>query len=226
MPIRQRVALLRKKGYTYPEINAALGLSIPKGTLSYMCRNVVLGTAERARIKEITREQLLINQKKAVAANKQLLANKIATLHTANQNLKPFLHDRRAKLIALAMLYLGEGAKWKGRRGLMLGSASPQILRLYIGLLRDCYDIPVANLRCRIQHRADQDPSVLLAFWSSELSVPLANFYPCYADKRTAGQTTKHPHYMGVCTVTCAGTHIQLELEQIAGIIEEVFEGI
>ncbi len=217
--LRHKIITLRSGGYTYTEICALVGQEIPKASLSYICRNTQLGPEQKARILQLMRERLVQNRVKAVAANKKILADKIAGYRASNLDLLSFMADRRAKLVALAMLYLGEGAKWKGKRGLMLGSSNPDILRLYIALLRDCYAIPIDALRGRIQHRADQDPDQLLAFWSEALGVAPANFYKPYVDKRTIGQVSKHPEYKGVCSITCAGTHIQLELEQITGII-------
>jgi hypothetical protein len=224
--VRQKIQDLRRAGYTYSEIQDTLGQKIPKGTLSYMCRDISLTETQRERIYDILRSQLVEKRKKAVAANRKILEDKINGYKEANEDLANVMQDRHAKLIALAMLYLGEGAKWKGRRGLHLGSSDPLIVNLYIDLLRECYGIPLSALKCRIQHRADQDPDILLHFWSNATGVPLKSFYPCYVDKRTIGKTTKKTNYRGVCGVSCAGTHVQLELEQIAGIISGALRGI
>ena len=218
---RREIIRLRTEGYTYTEICTALGRDIPKGSLSFICRDVILGVRQQERITQVKRDNLAISRVKALAANKRILTEKIASYKAANQDLRPLLKDRRTKLIALAMLYLGEGAKWQGRRGLMLGSSDPRIIQLYIGLLRDCYDIRPEKMKCRIQHRADQDPDALIDFWSNVSGVEKDNFYPCYVDRRTIGQTTRRPSYKGVCSVMCAGTHVQLELDQITGIISE-----
>jgi hypothetical protein len=221
--LKQQIIQLRTEGLTYTEICEHIGQQIPKGTLSYICKRAVLGPAQLERLSLIKRDRMKHNQLIAVAANKRLFADKLVAYREANLDIKPFMSDRRAKLIALAMLYWGEGAKWKGKRGLMLGSSDPKIIQTYIGLLRDCYDIPLDALKGRIQHRADQDPDALIAYWSDSSGIKKENFYPCYVDKRTVGKTTQHLDYKGVLSVTCAGTHIQLELEQIAGIICEVF---
>jgi hypothetical protein len=77
----------------------------------------------------------------------------------------------------------------------------------------------LSSLRGRIQHRADQDPVALLDYWSNITGVEKAKFYPCYLDKRTIGKATTKLNYRGVCTIMSAGTHIQLELKEIADII-------
>jgi len=96
------------------------------------------------------------------------------------------------------MLYLGEGAKWKGRRGLMLGSADPKIVLTYTQLLALCYGISRDELRCRLQYRADQDGEALLDFWSRTLNIPKEQFYKPYVDKRTVGRTTLKSEYKGL----------------------------
>ena len=207
--LKQRIKDLRYSGHTYPEIQIAVGQAIPKSTLNYICKGIILSEKQQQRISSIMREQLVENRKKAVVANRKILTDKIEGYKLTNQDLSCFMQDRQAKLVALAMLYLGEGAKWKGRRGLQLGSSDPLIIRLYINLLRDCYNIPLASLKARVQHRADQDSSDLEQFWSSVTGIGSENFYPSYVDKRTIGKVTKKTDYKGVCSISCAGTHVQ-----------------
>jgi len=219
--LKQQIIQLRSAGHTYTEIRTILGQAIPRGTMSYICRNVVLTAEQQERIAKLIREQLTVKRQKAVAANKRIFDQKVTGYRENNQGIATLMEDRQAKLVALAMLYLGEGAKWQGTRAPTLGSSSPLILRLYISLLQDCYDIPTKAFRCRIQHRADQSSDELVSFWSKATHIPIAQFYPCYVDKRTIGQRTKKTDYRGVCVVSCKGTHIQLELAEIAGIIDE-----
>ena len=224
--IKARIRALRSQGFTYPEIQETLGMDIPKGSLSYICKGITLGPEYELRIKEIVKTNVSIAREKAVAVNQMAFEAKVAGYRTANENLFEFMQDRRAKLVALSMLYLGEGAKWKGSRAPKLASSDPMILRLYINLLKECYDIKHEKLRCRVQHRADQNPEELLRYWSKVTGVETSNFYISYVDKRTIGNPTKKTGYRGVCTVSCAGTHIQLELAEIAGIIGGAVGGI
>lgn len=217
--LRDNIRALRRQGLSYGEIRATLGKSITSGTLSYICKDIPLSAMQLARNKTKMLEKLAINRQKAVEANRAIHQAKLATYEQTNAPLVKLMQNRETQLVALAMLYLGEGAKWSGRRGPSLGSSDPAIIRLYISLLRSCYKVPDAQLRCRIQHRADQNPSELLDFWADVTGLPTSQFYPSYADKRTIGKTTKKPNYKGVCVVTCPGTHIQLELAVIADII-------
>ncbi len=217
--LKARVRKLRSDGLMYPEICKQVGVQIPKGTLSYMCRGIVLSSAQRKRIYDVMSVILEENRLKAVAANKRILRNKIDSYKHSNANIESFMQSREAKLVALSILYLGEGSKWASTRALRLGSSDPGMLRLYIGLLEECFGIGRDVLKCKVQHRADQDPEILIEFWASELRIPKAQFYPCFIDKRTIGKPTKKPGYHGVCAVYCAGTNVQLEIAEIAAII-------
>jgi hypothetical protein len=219
--LKERVIALRRRGLTYGEIIAQLGQPVPKSTMSGWCRDIILSDKQLQRITEAQLETLKFLRSKALAKNIELFNDKVARYRHKHLALADFMQSHEAKLLALAVLYLGEGAKWSGHRGPMLGSSDPQIIKLYISLMRDCYGIELSQLRCRIQHRADQNADQLLKFWSNATGVRPKNFYPSYVDKRTIGQKTRKLSYKGVCSVTCAGTHIQLELEQIAGIIFE-----
>ena len=123
--------------------------------------------------------------------------------------------DRDVQKIMLAMLYLGEGSKWRSHSGLMLGSSDPSIIKLYVGLLGVCYGIEVDRLKCRVSYRADQDIRALEHYWAKIIGIPLKNFYKTKPDPRTIGKPTKRSDYKGVCVVHCGNTKIQHELEMI-----------
>lgn len=221
----ETIKQLRAKGYTYPEIQTHMGQNIPKGSLSFLCRDVVISQQGKRRIAEIIIKNRDNARLKAIESNKLAQQKRIKSLRSNNLYLAKHMRQRENQLTALAMLYLGEGAKWKGRRGLMLGSSDPRIINLYIDLLRECYGVPLSKLKARVQHRADQDSDELMAFWSTVTGIPLPSFYPSYVDKRTIGKVTKKTDYKGVCTISGGSTDIQLELEQIADIIGKALRG-
>lgn len=224
--LHNHIRKLRADGLMYSEINNELKTSIPKSTLSGICKGIRLTEPQQARVKALNKVQLKKNQALAVKANKAKFDSKLDEYRLQNKAIFPFMQSRNAQLVALAMLYLGEGSKWKSHRAPSLGSTDPMIIAAYIKLLNLCYDVPLEKLRGRIQHRADQNPTMLLAYWSDLTGIPKEKFYPCYIDKRTFGKPTIKPNYMGVCCISCPGTHIQLELQQIAVIISEAIRGI
>lgn len=218
--LREKALELRKIGKTYTEIGSLLG--VPKGTLSYWLSDLALGADVREYLVQKRKSHILRIQKIAVESRQR---QHMAVLRSIQDKVSYFKdkQDQDSLKIALAFLYLGEGAKWKSHRGLQLGSSDPLIMSLYVNLLRLCYGIDKDQLRCYICYRADQHLPILQKFWSKELGISLENFYPSKPDKRTEGKATRKKDYRGVCVIYCAGTHIQHELEYI---VRQVHTGL
>jgi hypothetical protein len=216
---KQRIRALRGEGLTHTEIQAKLGVTVPKGSMNYLCRGITLSDQQKRRISELVKANSSVARQQAVIANRLLFDIRILEYQQANVGLDEFMQDRKSQIVALAMLYLGEGAKWPASRGLKLGSSDPNIIRLYINLLQACYGVPLEKLKGRVQHRADQDPAKLVSFWSEVTGIKSSNFYPSYVDKRSIGKPTQNATHKGVCTIHSAGTHIQLELSEVSAII-------
>lgn len=66
----QKIIKLREQGFTYPEIQQLIGQDIPKGSMSYICRNVVISSSGQARLLK------LINLNRDKARSKAVLANR------------------------------------------------------------------------------------------------------------------------------------------------------
>ncbi len=226
LALKKKIRNLRSSGFMYAEIQLEVNRKIPRSSLNYICKGIVLSDEQKIRVDGVAKAGLVRARKKALIVNKAIFDAKIAQYRKNNQNLRIFMQSREAKLVALAILYLGEGAKWQGHRGLHLGSTSPQIIQLYIRLLNDYFGVEVNSMKGRIQHRADQNPNELLNYWSKITGINGSNFYPSYFDKRTVGKPTEKANYMGVCKISCAGAHFQLELAEIADIIYESVWGI
>lgn len=217
--IKSEARKLRAAGKTYSEIRKKLKIKTPKSTLSGWCSGVKLPASYEERIQKINKNNFSIVQKMAAEARLAKKAKFFKETEIKNKSLIPFLKNKDVLRAVLAMLHLGEGAKWKSHRGLMLGSSDPDIIRLYIKLLKICYGKKNTDMRCRVSYRADQNIDELETYWSGVANISKENFYKTKPDPRTAGKPTKNKDYKGVCVVTSAGTDIQLELESIAKIV-------
>lgn len=218
--LREKVRKLRSQGKTYIEIRQALNLSMPKSTLSNWCQGVIMPNWYAVKIRELNRESFKKAQIMAWASvrrNRKLFLDKVQ--EEAIEVLKKFNLENLK--IVLAMLYLGEGAKWKSHSGLLLGSSDSQIILLYVSLLEKCYNIELSQLKCRISYRADQNIRELEKYWSNITGISKDNFYKTKPDPRTIGRKTEKTDYKGVCVISCAGSHIQLELEEIVKLLLE-----
>jgi|SRR3989338_4381363 len=213
---------LRRKGYTYLEIQNELGAPIPKSTLSYWFRDVKMAESYYERLKLINKTHWIEVLAKIHRTRKEERARFLKGVENGHRHLKNLFSNKDVAKIALAILYLGEGSKWKSHHGLMLGSSDPNIIRLYIKLLKRVYNISLSSLRARISYRADQNIINLTRFWSKATGLPKNSFYKTIPDPRTVGKPTKNKDYKGVCVISCGGTKIQLELEVIARMICEI----
>lgn len=218
--LKQRIITLRRAGKTYREIRKTLGKPIAKSTLSLWCQNIKLPAWYRTKIREINFKNISRAQKIAWINNRK--KRKLLLESLKAEALKVIKHlDKENLKIILAALYLGEGAKWKSHSGLMLGSSDAGIITLYLRLLDKCYGIKSQEIKCRVCYRADQDIEKLQGYWSEITKIPIKNFYKTKPDPRTLGRRTMKKEYKGVCVLTCRGANIQLELEQITGLLIE-----
>ena len=216
---------LRANGASFANIGLKLKQRVPKATLAYWCRGILL-SPDQLEIRKRAQLIHLIAARKLSAEKKRKVAVDILSRITeeARTVVKKF-RSHEAYLLALAMLYLGEGAKSQSHSGLQLGSSDPQIIRLYIRLLWQCFSIPVDHLRCRISYRADQNIDTLQHYWTTVTGIPLQHFYKTTPDKRTVGKETKRKRYQGVCVISCRGRRHQLELQEISVVFLESLVG-
>lgn len=217
--IKSAARKLRSLGKTYSEINKELKIKVAKSTLSGWCAGVKLPASYEEKVQKINKNNFSVVQKLGAEARLIKKIKLLKEIEIKNKSLTPFLKNKNVLKAVLAMLHLGEGAKWKSHRGLMLGSSDPDIIRLYIKLLKICYGKKNIDMCCRVSYRADQDIELLEEYWRKITSIPKGNFYKTKPDPRTVGKPTKNKDYKGVCVITSAGTEIQLELESIAKII-------
>lgn len=219
--VKIAVVKLRAKGKTYREIKQILGVNLPKSTLSYWCKGVPMPKLYAQKIEQFNKQNIKKAQKAAWRVHKRNRQQFLDGLIRKNLHLYDKIKDKDVLKMLLAFLYLGEGAKWHSHRGLSLGSSDPIIIKIYMRLLNSCYDIRPQKFKVYICYRADQNLKALQKYWSRLTSIPLKNFYISKADPRTIGKPTKRKDYKGVCTLICAGTNIQLELESIPKLILE-----
>ena len=198
--IKEGAVALRKIGKTYSEIQKIVGKDISKSTLSCWCGKIPLNKKQRGRITDLMFTNLKNARTKAIVVNKQKRINYLRSIESRNTHLVKFLDDNNVRKLLLAMLYLGEGAKWKSHRGLQLGSSNPEIIKLYLSLLQDCFNVSKKQLTVMIYYRADQNLNNLVRFWSMVTGIPTTNFYKSKPDERTRGVKTREGYY-GVCAI-------------------------
>lgn len=212
---RRRAQALRRKGRTYAEICARLG-RVPKGTLSPWLKDVRLTTQQQARIQAKIiasaargRPLATIAWEKKMKRWRDGIENRVRAFGKM-----PHANPVMGKIVC-GVMYLCEGAKYPSSRQLGFSNTDPRIIRTFLNMLRRNYHIDEHKLHVRVMHRWDQDGEALKRYWSATTRIPLKQFYPSYADKRTKGNPTGRPTYKGVCCVQYGDTAIQYELQAI-----------
>jgi hypothetical protein len=213
--IKYTVRKLRLDGYTYKEIINTIKVQISKSTLSNWCKGLVLTKNYYQKIKILNKLNILKAQKLAVITNKINRDDLLNAINISNSKYLKFISLDTKRLI-LCTLYLAEGAKRKSSSFLGLASSDSNIIKLYLTLLKDCYEIDMNKFRVRIQLRHDQNISKITNYWLGVTKIPREQLYRPYIDKRTINQPTKKLEYKGVCTILYFDCRLQLELELLA----------
>ncbi len=216
-----RVRKLRSEGKTYGEIQKILNVHIPKSSLSWQCKDVLLPKGYRERIDILNLEGLSKGRRIAVEMNKIKHEEFLKFIRKINIPIAKEIHSTPTAKVALAMLCLGEASKYnpKTRRTFSLGNTDPRIILLFLGLLRQCFSFNLEKVRATVQCRADQDPIVLKRYWQEVTKIPERLFYKPLIDPRTKGKPTKRIDYHGVLRIDYFDTKLQLELESLADLI-------
>ncbi len=215
---KEKTISLRKSGKTYSEIREILNASIPKSTLSCWCKNINLSESQKNRIKQKICRNAERGRKIALKINKEKRLIYFKNVEKRILHLSNKIKDKDTAKIALAMLYLGEGNK--DGNGLTFGNSNSTIIKIYLKLLRYCYDVDENKFRCTVQCRSDQDIKKLKNFWSKTTNVPLKKFYKTQIDPRTIGKPSKKTDYKGVCRINYFSNDLFFELKHIIKVIE------
>jgi hypothetical protein len=211
---------MRKKGMTYGEIRNKLNISIPKSTLSDWCNNILLDPRSMLLIDRARRKNISKGHVFAMRANRIKRTNYLQSIRDKNVDLKDVFKNKDVIKISLSMLYLGEGSKTR-KGSMMFGNSDPEIIKLFLRMLRFCYDLDEEKFRCTLQCRADHNIKALEKYWSKITNIPLKKFYKARIDPRTIGKISKNLNYKGVCRIDYFSAHIYNELMTIIKLIYE-----
>lgn len=218
---KNSVIKLRKSGKTYGEICKILNVQIPKSTLSTWLCNMQLSQKQKQKITNKIKININNGRQKALKINKEKRILYLESVKNRVEYLQNIAENKDVAKIMIAMLYLGEGSK-TSKSSLMLGNSDPQVIALFLHLLRYCYYIDENKFRCTLQCRADQNIKKLEKFWSKITNIPLNKFYKARIDPRTIGKKSKKLDYKGVCRIDYFSADIYNEIIKI---IEIIFKG-
>ncbi len=211
--LHDRARALRESGLTYSEIISELGGEIPKATLQGWVRDIKLTTEQRERIKQKEREAIAKAQLLGAQWNHE---QKLKRLQEAEEWATPLAerlaHNRDALLLLVLGLYLGEGRK--GDSCLDFGNSDPDIIRAWMTLLRECFEVAESKFACQICISEGMPEQELTAFWSEVTGVPVERFIRGSIDRRP--KSVFRDGYKGVCRVIYYSYDLRRKLGALA----------
>lgn len=203
---KKAVLALGARGLTYEQIREKY--PVPKSTLS-----VWFTAARNGRV--IDKSKQLEHLKRARLASALVKSEqrkqRLAAASSSASRIANTLPINRADVCKtmLAMLYWAEGGKQDGN--LKFTNTDPALARLFLTLMRMCYEIDESRLRVALQVHYYHRRGSVLEFWSSLLEIPESQFWKIYVKKRGVGKRFRK-NFQGICNIHYSSSSIQREL--------------
>lgn len=215
--VKKKAKQLRRQRKTYSEITKQLG--IPKSTLSgwFGERLGVSFTMDReAQLAHLRRIRLLaVKVVKDKFAKLRALEDK-EVAEAVRREIRKFPKNNLAVYKSLlSMLYWAEGSKHEKMSGLKFANTDPDLMLLYLTLLRKCYDMDEAGFRVRLHVHYYHSIKETKKYWSKLLNIPLSQFNKVYIKKRSKTKKFRR-NFIGICFLYHRGSNIRKELMGLA----------
>jgi len=208
---KNKAVTLRKQGKTYSEIRVLIPKT-SKSTLSYWLSGLELSDKQKEKLSQNINKKLIKARTQSVLVQKKKREKYFSDIENNNLHLIKTLNtDAEAAKLVLSALHLGEGGK--NRQGTMqLGNSDPGVIRLFLKLMRTCYNVDESKFRCTILCRADQDIKKLENFWLLTTGINRKQFYKTRIDARTIGKPSRKLDYKGVCVINYFSASVYYDL--------------
>lgn len=208
--LRLKARQLRSENRSIGEISRLL--EVPKTTLYYWITDL-------KRPAYITREEKLKHLERiremGRAALKNLRMKRLKNIQERVQKeVRSCPHYNKGILKALlAFLYWAEGTKIRGT--LIFTNTDPDLILLYITLLRKCYAIDENKLRARLHLHHYHNPEESLNFWSKLTGIPKSKFGKIYIKPRSKTRKFRE-NFAGICFIKYYSEDLRYEVLETA----------
>jgi len=213
-----QIKRLRQKGLTYSEISKRLPKKVAKSTISYWSKGIFLTQKNKLMLQIKQKAHTEYGRIKALNTNKKKRELYLSGLIKNNIGLLTLIKDKRISKLILVALFIGEGTK-KTSGSLVFANSNPEIIKLFLTLLRQCYPIKEGQFRCTVQGRYGQNFDELNHFWSKKTRIPLKQFYKARIDPRTVGKPLRKLDYKGVCRIDYLSADTYHDLSTLASLL-------
>ena len=216
-----KVKQLILAGKSYREIREAFG--VPKSTVSNWFGKTIKKPITRkamlehlARIRKLANIALKNKWEKKRKEEAQLLKVKI------EKEIKNYpLENIGFYKSLLAMLYWAEGTRCKRGSGVIFVNTDPDLMLLFITLLRKCYSIDENKFSIWLRVHYYHSIRKVKSFWSKLLNVPLNQFIKVSIKKRSKTKRFKK-NFAGICAIRSGNTNIRKELIEIGSTLQKL----
>ncbi|MBI1833427.1 MAG: helix-turn-helix domain-containing protein [Candidatus Andersenbacteria bacterium] len=211
--LKAKAISLRKLGRTYPEISKMLGIS--KSTCSVWLGNVVLGEKAKRRIEK--RKEIGNQRGRKMVLEKKWNRDKVIHQKAERDFSNLTISMPLGKLICSA-LYWSEGEKGRGSVAFM--NSDPEMIALFLSLLRACFVIKENKFRAQLHLHSYHNQEKQIKFWSKLTKIPSEKFY--VYRKKNSGKNKKEG-YPGCISVRYYDVRLYKEIESFYKLLARKF---
>ncbi|MBI2048194.1 MAG: hypothetical protein HYT27_03565 [Parcubacteria group bacterium] len=194
---KQKALSLRREGKSYDDIMKII--PIPKSTLAswYIAENIPSPFTRKIQLAHLRNIRPL-----AANARRQERLDRLKKIqNNATLEVRAYpVENIGFKKSILAVLYWAEGAKHERVSGLKFVNTDPNLMRLYLQLLRTCYTIDERRLRIRLHVHYYHKIREVKKFWSELLNISISQFAAAYVKKRSRKKRFRK-NFQGICFV-------------------------
>jgi len=206
--------LRREQGLSYNEIAALTRIS--KSTLSAWLRDIPLTLEQETRLQERLRSNRSSFAARALPINRERHQRARQRAYQSGVDIAKGVPDQaNIHELALAMLYLGEGAKRNSV--VQIANTDSSILRFFLWALRQLYDIDEKRLSFRLNliEAARSREENFIVWWCQQLGCSREQFRKTQFDPRSHA-THITDNYRGVCTASYNDLFLQQHILGLA----------
>lgn len=203
--IKRRVLGLGALGQTYAQIQKKY--PVPKSTLSYWFSRAGKKQDRTRQLDHLRLARIASIKSKNRQKELRIKEAGAAARHVATR--VPILQKAVGKAL-LAMLYWTEGGKTDG--SMKFTNTDPELVSLFLSLLRENYDIDESRLRVGLLVHYYHNRNQTRQFWSKKLHIPAKQFWKIYLKPRSGKKKGYKRNYYGICNLHYSSSAIQREL--------------
>ena len=218
---KEKVKQLLLNGKSYSEIGKLL--SVPKSTIStWFGKTLKRPIDKQARLEHFAR----IHKLASIALKKKWERKRKEETQLIKAKIKKELGDYPFDNIGfykslLAMLYWAERSRSGKVSGTKLANTDPSLSKLYVTLLRGCYNIDETKFKIGLYIHYYHSIKKVKNFWSKTLNIPIAQFNKVYIKKRSKTKRFKK-NFAGICFIYYGDSNIRKELIEIGSSLQKL----